>query len=160
MSEKKSIFWKSELWCQKRGSPAKITTGLYFLGQKLRKRKNAFLKIFKILRSYNFFSIRQNPGWLRGLSLKTVSALNRRTWWCCPLKIHSEPERLGQVDLDDMTKRANFCAFLSLLWVKSIADFFVFEPALTTIWQTRGTTVSGKHLICLITCREGKLLTC
>ena len=104
---KKSNFRKSDFWCQKRGSRAKITTGWYFLGQKL-KKKRFFFKIFKNLRSYDFFSMRQNPGWLRGLSLKTVSTLNRRTWWCCPLKIHSEPEQLGHVDFDDMTKRANF----------------------------------------------------
>ena len=71
-------------------------------------RKNAFSKILKILRSYDFFIIRQNRDWLRGLSLKTVPTLNRKTWWCCPLKIHSEPERLGQVHFDDMAKRTNF----------------------------------------------------
>ena len=106
MSEKIK-FSKKWFLMSKKGFSGKNYYWLIFFGPKI-KEKTLFLKIFKNLRSYDFFSMRQNPGWLRGLSLKTVSTLNKRTWWCCPLKIHSEPEQLGHVDFDDMTKRANF----------------------------------------------------
>ena len=106
MSEK---FKFSKKWflMSKTGFSGKSYYWLIFFGPKI-KEKKLFLKIFKNLRSYDFFCVRQNPGWLRCLSLKTVSTLNRRTWWCCPLNIHSEPEQFGHVDFDDMTKRANF----------------------------------------------------
>ena len=38
-NRKKSNFRKSDFWCQKRGSREKITTGWYFLGQKLKKKR-------------------------------------------------------------------------------------------------------------------------
>ena len=62
-----------------------------------------------------------------------------------PLEVHPEPERLGQVHFDDMTKRTNFWFPIFSLIDKHIR-FFVLEQAFSTVWQTRGTTVSGKHL--------------
>ena len=45
-SEKKSNFRKSDFWCQKSASRAKITTGWYFFDQKS-KKKPLFLKFWK-----------------------------------------------------------------------------------------------------------------
>ena len=43
-------------------------------------------------------------------------------------------------------KKTEFYAFLSLLWVKSISAFLVFDRTAAPIWH-RQTTKSGKHLI-------------
>ena len=42
-------------------------------------------------------------------------------------------------------KKTEFYAFLSLLWVKSISAFLVFDRTAAPIWHTQ-TTMSGKHL--------------
>ena len=81
------------------------------------KEKNTFLKILKIVRTYDFFIIRQNRDWLRGLPLKTVPTLHKRTWQCRSLKFLSEPERLGQVSNGVITKKS-FVASFWLLFVK------------------------------------------
>ena len=112
---KKLNFRKNDFWCQKRASRAKITTSCYFLAKN--QRKNGIFKISKFLRTSDFFNIGQNRDWLRGLPLKTVPTWNRRKWWCSPLEIHPEPERLGQVDFDDITKRTNFMrSYLYFEW--------------------------------------------
>ena len=59
------------------------------------------------MRTSDFFNIRQNRDWLRGLPLKTVPTWYRRTWQCCSLKILSEPERLGLANIAEITLRYN-----------------------------------------------------
>ena len=71
------------------------------------KEKTIFFKISKFLRTSDFFNIRQNRDWLRGLPLKTVPTWYRRTWQCCSLKILSEPERLGLANIAEITLRYN-----------------------------------------------------
>ena len=79
---------------------------LLFFGQKS-KKKRFFFKISKFLRTSDFFNIRQNRDWRRGLPLKTVPTCYRRTWQFCSLKILSEPERLGLENIAEITLRFN-----------------------------------------------------
>ena len=112
-SEKKSNLRKSDFWCQKCASRAKITNGLCFLAKN--QRKKHFLIIFENCSDFVYI-IRQNRDWLRGLPLKTVPTLHKRTWQCRSIKFLSEPERLGQVSIGGITKKsfvASFWLFLS-----------------------------------------------
>ena len=114
--------------------------------------------MLKILRTSDFFNIGQNRDWLRGLPLKTVPTLNRRKRWCSPLEVHPEPERLGQVDFDDITKRPNF-----------MRSYLYFEwKAYQPFWFLTGQQPQfGIHKLLwaantwpsLTACREAKLLT-
>ena len=81
------------------------------------EEKNAFLENLKIVRTYDFFNIRQNRDWLRGLPLKTVPTWHRRTWQYGSLKLLSEPERLGQINIGVITKKS-FVASFWLLFVR------------------------------------------
>ena len=81
------------------------------------EEKNTFLKILKIVRTYDFFIVRQNRDWLRGLPLKTVPTWHKRTWQYRSLKLLSEPVRLGQINIGVITKKS-FVASFWLLFVR------------------------------------------
>ena len=155
-SEKKLNFRKNDFWCQKRASRAKITTGCYFLAKN--QRKNGIFKMSKFLRTSHFFNIRQNRDWLRGLPLKTVPTLNRRKWWCSPLEIHPEPERFGQVDFDDITKRPNFMRSYLYFERKSYQPFLFLTGGQPQI-GLRKLLWAANTWPSLTACREAKLLT-
>ena len=112
----------------------------------------------KFLRTSDFFNIGQNRDWLRGLPLKTVPTLNRRKLWCSPLEVPPEPERLGQVDFDDITKRPNFMrSYLYFEW-KAYQPFWFLtgqQPQFGIDKLLRAANTWSS----LTACREAKLLT-
>ena len=122
------------------------------------KEKNGIFKMSKFLRTSDFFNIGQNRDWLRGLPLKTVTTLNRRKWWCSPLEVHPEPERLGQVDFDDIAKRPNFMRYYLYFEWKAYQPFW-FLTGQQPQFGIHKLLWAANTWPSLTACREAKLLT-
>ena len=118
---KKSNFRKSDFWCQKRASRVKITTGWYFLAKKSKKKR--FFKNFENFAILWFFHYKAKSGLAEGLVPEDSPHIKLKDMKMLPLENSFWAGTARPGTLWWYGKENEFCAFLSLVWLKSISDF-------------------------------------